>query len=88
MQRYQLVDTRLSEQDTYVCYKKFKGLEFGPAVHKDDRHLYYRDLSPLEALLVCGDAIGCVKGYPFVFEVLDDWPIRQSFIKYPPMEMN
>ena len=55
-------------------------------MHEDDRHLYYRDLLPLEASLVCGDAIGCVKDYPFIFEALDDQPIRQSFIKYPPTE--
>ena len=86
LQQYQLADPQLSEQDAYIRYKKFKGLEFGPVVHEDDRHLYYRDLLPLEASLVCGDAIGCVKDYPFVFEVLDDRPIRQSFIKYPPTE--
>ena len=40
----------------------------------------------MEALLVCGYTIGCVKDYPFIFEVLDDRPIRQSFIKYSPTE--
>ena len=86
MRRYQLADPRLGEQDPYVHYKKFKGLKFDPAVHKDDRNLYYRDLLLLETSLVCGYTIGCVKDYPFIFEVLDDRPIRPSFIKYPPTE--
>ena len=39
MQRYQLVDHQLSEQEAYVHYSKFKVLEFGPAMHEDDQHL-------------------------------------------------
>ena len=57
-------------------------------MHEEDWHLYYRDFLPLEASLVCGDTIGCVKDYSFVFELLDNRPIRQLFIKYPPMKTN
>ena len=75
-----------SENELYMRYKKFKGLELGPVVSPADRGLYYRDLLPLEASLVCGDAIGHVAQHPFNFKVVDERPIRQAYIQYSPAE--
>ena len=60
------------------------GLVVSPAEHG----LFYRDLLPLEASLVCGDAIGHVAQHPFNFKVLDEHPIRQAYIPYSPAETN
>ena len=51
----------MNKADLYVRYKKFKGLDLGPFVGEADRWQYYHDLVPLEASLVCGDALGCVE---------------------------
>ena len=67
-------------------YKKFKGLEMGPVVSPADHGLFYRDLLPLEAKFVCGDAIGRVAQHPFNFKVLDERPICQAYIPYSPAE--
>ena len=60
LRQHCLYDEHKSEKDLYMRYKKFKGLELGPVVAPGDRGLFYRDLLPLEASLVCGDAIGHV----------------------------
>ena len=76
MHHYKLYDPSMTEPDLYMWYKKFKGLELGPLVHEADHWMYYQDLVPLEALLVCGDALGRVEQYPFHFKVLDKRPLR------------
>ena len=86
MGKHHLMDPGKSEQELYMQYKKFKGLEMGPVVSPADRGLFYRDLLPLEASLVCGDAIGHVAQHPFKFKVLDEHSIRQAYIPYSPAE--
>ena len=75
MHCYKLYDPSMTEPDLYIRYKNFKGLELGPLVHEADRWMYYQDLVPLEASLVCRDALGRVEQYPFHFEVLDKRPL-------------
>ena len=67
-----------------MWYKKFKGLDLGPVVKYEAKWQYYQDLQSLEASLVCGNALGCVKQYPFHFEVLDPRPLHQKPIVYLP----
>ena len=76
MHSYKLYDPSMIEPEFYMRYKKFKGLELGPLVHEANCWMYYQDLVPLEALLVCGDALGHVEQYSFHFEVLDKHPLR------------
>ena len=67
-------------------YKKFKGLYMSLVVSPADRRLFYCNLLPLEASLVCGDTIGPVAHHPFNFKVLDEHPLRQDYIPYSPAE--
>ena len=80
------MDPGNSDQELYLRYKKFKGLEMGPVVSPADGELFYHNLLPLEASLVYGDAIGHVAQHPFNFKVLDERPIRQVYIPYSPAE--
>ena len=65
----------MAEDQLYLRYKKFHKLDLG-VVEPQHWWAYFRDLLPLEANLVCGDAIGEVTEFPFYFEVVDDRRIR------------
>ena len=58
------MDPGKSDQELYLRYKKFKGLEKDPVVSPADQGLFYHNLLLLEASLVCGDAIGHVAQHP------------------------
>ena len=72
LKKHHLLDPGKSDQELYLRYKKFKGLEMGPVVSPADHGLFYCDLLPLEASLVCVDAIGHMAQHPFNFKVLDE----------------
>ena len=81
------MDEYKSNNELYMKYKKFKGLELGLVVALEDHGLFYHNLLPLKASLVCGDTIGHVVQHPFNFKVLDERPIRQAYIQCSPAEI-
>ena len=60
-------------------------MKFG-LVGEGDQIKFLRDLIPLEAGLVYGDAIGKVTEFPFSFQVHDCTPIRHRPIPYARVE--
>ena len=81
LERWGLQDDRMTEEDAYRRYLKFKDVTFGEA----PEHMWkecYQSLLPLERGLVYGDAIGEVAEFEFRFDVTDPTPIREKPLPY------
>jgi hypothetical protein len=82
LQKYEIFDASMSEDQLYLRYLKFKDVTF-PLVAQEDWHLFFNDLLLLEKGLVFGNCIGESNVLPFNFEVNSDIPIRSKPIPYP-----